>query len=132
MESGATRALWERWLKRYWKLRLDGVGASLDNREIAKMLDWLAHLGDVFDEAVAVAVQAPRAVLDHSSLLLALRESELVMQFPEAAAQLLIYLCDCVREYMVADLARIAKRLPPLPSQVDRKLKEQLARAGAA
>lgn len=132
MESGAKRALWERWLKRYWQLRLDGVGAPLDDREATQMLGWLAHLGDVFDEAVAVAVQAPRVVLDHSSLLLALRESELVMQFPEAAAQLLIYLCDCVREYLVADLARIANRLPPLPLEVDRKLKEQLARAGAA
>lgn len=132
MEPARKRALWERWLKRYWKLRLDGVGAPLDNREIAKMLDWLAHLDDVFDDAVAVAILAPRVVLDHSSLLLALRESELVVQFPEATAQLLIYLCDCVREYMVADLARIAKRLPPLRSEVDRKLKEQLARTGAA
>jgi len=44
-------------------------------------------------------------------LLLALRKSELAMQFPELAAQLLIYSRDCVSEYMVANLARIAKRL---------------------
>ncbi|GAB3419002.1 DUF4020 domain-containing protein [Massilia agilis] len=132
MDAGAKRALWERWLKRYWQQRLDGVGSPLDAREIAKMLDWVAHLGDMFAEAVAMAVQAPHLVLDHSSLLVALRQSDLVVQFPEAAAQLLIYLCDCVREYLVPDLARIAQRLPPLPSDVDRRLREQLARAGAA
>lgn len=132
MESGAKHALWERWLKRYWQQRLDGLGAPLDNREIVKMLGWLAHFGSVFDEAVTVAVQGPRVVLDYSSFLLALRESDLVIRFPEAAAQLLIYLCDCAREYMVADLARIADRLPPLPLATGKRLKEQLARAGAA
>jgi hypothetical protein len=83
------------------------------------MLGWLAHLEGMFDEALTVAMRGPPVVLDYSSFLLALRASKLMIQFPETAAQLLIYLCDCVCvcvcEYMVADLARIAKRLPLLP-----------------
>jgi len=47
-------------VKRYWKLRLDG--APLDNCEIAKVLDQLAHLGDVSDDAVAVTAQGPLVV----------------------------------------------------------------------
>nr|WP_308936743.1 DUF4020 domain-containing protein [Duganella sp. SG902] len=131
METGAKRALWDRWLKRYWELRLDGTDAPLDEGEIEKMLNWLAYLDDSFVEGVALAVQAPHVVLDHSSLLLELRKNELVVQFPEAGAQLLIYLCDCVRSYFIADLATIANRLPPLPLEVDRRLKEQMARVGA-
>jgi hypothetical protein len=117
MESGAKRPIWKCWRKRYRQQRLVGVRALLEDREIAKMLGWLAHLGGIFDEALTVAMRGPPVVLDYSSFLLALRESKLVIQFPETAAQLLIYLCDCdcVCEYMVADLARIAKRLPLLP-----------------
>lgn len=68
-------------------------------------------LSNGLDEAIAVAVQALRVVLNQSSLLLALCEIELVMHFPETAAQLLMHRCDCVRGSVIADLARIAKRL---------------------
>lgn len=131
MDNAAKRTLWQRWLRWYWTMRLEAAGAPLDDQENTKMIDWLAHMGDCFADAVDLAVQAPRVTADHSGLLFALRENDLPMRFPEPTARLLIYLCDCVRGYMVDDLARIAGRLPPLPPEIDRRLKEQLARAGA-
>lgn len=131
MEAPAKQALWQRWLKHYWKLRQDGIGAAFDDRETVRMLEWLPHLDCLFDEAVALAVLAPPVMLGQNNLLLALRKSELVVQFPEAAAQLLIYLCKRVRDYQAADLAAIAHRLPALPAELDQRLRAGLARAGA-
>lgn len=132
MEAGAKRALWNRWLQQYWMLRLDAVGAPLDGQENAKMLDWLAYLGDMFAEAVELAARAPHVVADHGRLLQALRDGGLAQKSPEATARLLIYLCGCVHGYQAAELGRIAQQLPPLPHEIDRRLREQLARIGVA
>lgn len=132
MQAVAKKALWERWLRKYWALRLDAVGAPLDDLENAKMLDWLGSLGGSFAQGVELAVLAPPVVADHSGLLLSLREGDLPTQFPEATARLLIYLCDCVRGHLVADLGRTAARLPALPHEISHRLREQLARVGAA
>ena len=131
MEAGARRRLWDGWLRKYWEIRLDAIPLPLEDHEIIKMLGWTPHLDDIFPEAVSLAVQARRVVENHSSLLMKLRKSDLVERFPEATAQLLIYLGDCVRGHLVADLFKIASRIPPLPSVIDRELKEGLARAGA-
>ncbi|MBK8096577.1 MAG: DUF4020 domain-containing protein [Planctomycetes bacterium] len=130
MQQAAKQQLWNGWLRHYWQERLQGVFAALDEAEIRSMLDWLPHLGDVFPDAVALAVRFPTIRIEHSHVLFELRESELVKQFARETAELLIYLSNCLAGYHVADLERVNARLPPLPAQVRRRVDEAFARAG--
>lgn len=98
MAEAERQELWQRWLKRYWENRLDGVPAALEIGEIAHMLSWLPHLTAVFPEAVDLAVQMPPSslqncwVIDEFSIN---DENDLWRRYPEATAKLLIYLWEC-------------------------------------
>lgn len=91
--------LWQRWLKRYWKNRLQGIPAdALDSSEIVQMLNWLPHLALVFPKAVDLAVQMPQRSLESCWVLEELSmsdESGLGQRHPESVAKLLIYLWEC-------------------------------------
>ena len=130
MQPAAKQELWDRWLLRYWRERLQAVPAALDEAEIRKMLEWLPHLGDSFPMAISLAVRAPTIRIEHSQLLFKLRESNLVTRYATETAELLIYLCNCVG-YHTADLGSVAARLTALAPNLKRKLDEGLARAGA-
>src|SRR5690606_15986059 len=99
MQQAAKQQLWNGWLHRYWQDRSQGVLAALDEAEVREMLEWLPHLGDAFPDAVALAVRFPTIRIEHSHLLFALRESELVTRFPKETAELLIYLSSCAIGY---------------------------------
>ena len=90
--------LWQRWLKRYWKNRLQGIPAgALSSGEIAQMLNWLPHLTVVFPEAVDLAVQMPEGTLRGCRVIDELSiddENELGQTYPESVAKLLIYLWE--------------------------------------
>ena len=126
MEESARQRLWDDWLRRYWQNRLNGLPVALQQDEVQQMLRWLLHLGDIFPEAVNLAVRFPKDVqiLD----LFELRESDLVPRFPEATAHLLVYLANaqCNR----VTLAAVDSRLPPIHQDLRLQLDEALARAG--
>ncbi|MEQ1815253.1 MAG: DUF4020 domain-containing protein [Nitrosomonas sp.] len=130
MQQPAKQQLWDSWLHRYWRDRLQGVLAALDEDEIRKMLEWLTHLGDAFPDAVALAVRSPPIRIEHSHLPYELRTSELVTRFPAETAELLIYLATCTGGYHAADLAKVSARLPPIPEQLRRRVDEAFAFAG--
>jgi len=130
MQQPTKQQLWDSWLRRYWQGRLQGVLAVLDESEIRKMLEWLPYLGDAFPDAVTLAVRFPTIRIDHTLVLFALRESELVTRFPVETAELLIYLANCPGGYRSDDLERINARLPPIPADVRTRLAEAFARAG--
>ena len=99
MDEASQQEWWKRWLKRYWKNRLQGVPAGEpESGEAAQMLNWLPHLTSVFPEAVDLAVQMPQRslqncwVIDEFSIN---DENDLWRRHPEAAAKLLIYLWEC-------------------------------------
>ena len=98
MDEATQQEWWQRWLKRYWENRLQGVPAALKAGEIARMLEWLLHLTAVFPEAVDLAIQMPQRslqncwVIDRFSIN---DENDLWRRYPEAAAKLLIYLWEC-------------------------------------
>ena len=61
MDEAIQQEWWQRWLKRYWKNRLQGsAGWQVESGEVAHMLNWLPHLSTVFPEAVDLAVQMPQ------------------------------------------------------------------------
>jgi hypothetical protein len=128
MQPAAKRQLWERWLGRYWRDRMQAVPAVLDEREIRQMLDWVADLGDLFPEAASLAARMPAVRIEHSHLLSELEENDLVVRYPQETAELLIYLCACVVGYQRTELRTVAGRLPDLPADLRRRLDEALAR----
>ena len=89
---------WQRWLKRYWENRLQGVLAALEEGEIAWMLNWLPHLTSVFPEAVDIAVQMTVGSLQGCYVIEELSisdENDLWQKYPESVVKLLIYLWEC-------------------------------------
>ncbi|MBC7284640.1 DUF4020 domain-containing protein [Hoeflea sp.] len=130
MEQAAKQQLWNRWLRRYWQDRLQGVPVAMDEAEIRQMLEWLPHLGDAFPDAVALAVRFPAIRIEHSHVLYELRESELVTRFPAETAELLIYLASCPVGYHATDLAKVYARLESIPPELRMKVDEAFARAG--
>lgn len=130
MQPAAKQQLWERWLLRYWRNRLQGVPAPLDEAEVREMLEWLPHVGDSFPEAVSLAVRSPEIRIEHSLLLYELADSDLVTRYPTETAELLIYLCNCAVSYLAEYLVRVAVRLPALAPELRLRLDEGLARAG--
>lgn len=117
---------WQRWLKRYWENRLQGVPAVLESSEVEHMLDWLLHLTSVFPEAVDLAVQMPKASLLRCEVIDELSDSDLLQNHPEAVAKLLIYLWECDRESVRYLAEKSIDKLLPLdiPSELKEKLQE--------
>ena len=99
MTEAERQEWWQRWLKRYWKNRLQGVPASEpESGEAAQMLNWLPHLTSVFPEAVDVAVQMTASSLQGCYVIEELSindENDLWQRHPESVVKLLIYLWEC-------------------------------------
>ena len=95
MAEAEQQEWWQRWLKRYWENRLDGIPAALEAGEIAHMLNWLPHLTAVFPEAVNLAVQMPEGALQGCRVIEELNRSDLWRRHPESVVKLLIYLREC-------------------------------------
>lgn len=130
MQQEAKQKLWDGWLRRYWKDRLQGVLAPLHEGEVRKMLEWLPQLGDAFPAAVALATRCPVIRIEHSHVLRELQKNELVTRFPAETAELLIYLAKCTVGYHAPDLAKVDALLPPIPAQLRGRVDEAFARAG--
>ena len=114
---------WERWLKRYWKNRLQGVPAGEpESGEIAHMLNWLRHLTVVFSEAAGFAIQMPAAALRNCWIIQDLNESNLWQQYPELVADLLIYVWKCDPTYTRSSRShKLIDKLLPLDLSPERK-----------
>ena len=91
MEDGRQGEWWERWLKRYWENRLQGIPRPLDAGEVEAMLDWLPSLDTLFPEAVEVAIHMPQSPLDRNSIIHEISKSDLWTKYPEATAKLLVH-----------------------------------------
>ena len=100
MTEAERQEWWQCWLKRYWKNRVQGVPAGKPEAgEVAHMLNWLSYLRQVFPEAVDLAVQMPQAPLGNCWVLQGLNASNLWQNYPELAANLLIYVWKCDPRY---------------------------------
>ena len=118
MDEAEQQEYWQRWLKRYWKNRLQGAPAELESGEIEHMLDWLPHLTAVFPEAVDLAVQMSQIPLQNCRAIYQLNksdESELLQNHPESVAKLLIYLWKCdLPGYFWPSVQELIDKLLPL------------------
>ena len=125
MSNESRRQLWERWLKLYWKNRLQGVPAPLNPHEVSDMLDWLPHLDEEFPKAVDLAVKMHKTTFEIGLILNGIEKSDIWQKHPETASKLLIYLVPCgldgPNSSAVQDLA--AKLLQ---SEISKKLRTEL------
>ena len=128
MDEAEQQECWQRWLKRYWKNRLQGAPAELEPGEIEHILDWIPHLTAVFPEAVDLAVQMPQIPLQNCRAIYELNqsdESELLQNHPESVAKLLIYLWKCdLPGYFWDSIQELIDQLHPL--DISPELKREL------
>jgi hypothetical protein len=130
MDEPALQGLWERWLHSYWRNRLNSVPLLLDEFEAIAMLEWLLYLGGYYPQGVALAIRESITRIEHINLIYQMQKSDLVTRFPAETAELLIYLCPRMLEYHGRYISIVAKRLPALDPELQRKLSEAMARAG--
>jgi hypothetical protein len=109
----AAAAAWARWIEAYWALRLTGVPRPLSPEERAAMSEWPLALGEVFPQAVSMVCAAPTPSDQHGTILYRLRTSELAVQHPTPAAQLVLHLLSAAErlDYQCTFVDEIVRRL---------------------
>ena len=124
LDEAAQREWWQRWLKRYWENRLNGVLAILEANEVEHMLGWLPRLTAVFPEAVDLAVRMPSIPLQNYHVIRELETGDLWQNHPEEVAKLLVHWgkCDLREDVWFSGMELINKILP----NISPELKQQL------
>ncbi len=92
MDDARQREWWERWLRRYWTNRIEGVPRPFDAGEVALVFGWLPALKSFFPEAVDLALRMPAVPLSASPTIINLSKGEHRRESPETVARLLIHL----------------------------------------
>ena len=57
LDDAAKPNLWQRWLRAYWRGRLQGMPVALDSDESGEMLQWARNLGAVFPRRLILPAQ---------------------------------------------------------------------------
>ena len=94
VDDAGQREWWERWLKRYWENRLQGVPVPLSEGEVAEMVGWPRCFESLFPDAVDLAVEMPGAPLEGWRVLHAMDEGDHWSSYPEATVRLLAYVAE--------------------------------------
>ncbi len=126
---------WRRWLKQYWRNRLNGVPAPLTQAETEAMFHWLSDLRPVFTEAVELAVRMPVFPQQRVPLALSkLREVYPGPEYAEALARLVLHLSDHDLGMDRQSRNRLIEQLlkEDLPEGTNRCLKEAAVKSGAS
>ena len=89
--DAARREWWDRWLKRYWENRLQGVPAELSDPEAVAMLRWLRGAGPLFSDFVEIATKTPVATYP-ADLFYDAAEVASWLKYPESTGRLLVHL----------------------------------------
>ena len=131
MNEETQQECWNRWLKRYWEDRLQGVPSSLESYETKYMLNWLPHLRTVFPKAVKLAVQMQKptyhAAADYVPVIDELKQTDLLQSHSEEVSKLIVYLGDCeLPEYTWESVLVLIDKLlqENLSADIQKQLKE--------
>ena len=98
MEDAQQVDMWQRWLKSYWRNRVQGIPDGLQPSEIWQMLRLLPLMERVFPESVDVAIRMSAEEMKPEvghDMVYTLNKSSLPETYPESVAKLLIYLGRC-------------------------------------
>ncbi len=84
--------IWNRWMMKYWRDRIQGVPVTLTAKEVGDMVHWSIQLEPVFDDVVATISDSPAPELKHSHIYYQLSHSTIGTNHPDATGRLLLYL----------------------------------------
>ncbi len=133
MNDTERKEWWNRWLKRYWENRLQGVPARLDDGEAEDMLDWLRGAGCLFPVMVEIAIRTPLKSFPRSLFHGAVRDGPW-LEHPEYTGRLLVHLANqSTPQPWLSDVPELIARLTEqdLSPELQGELQELLARLGA-
>ena len=120
---------WDRWIRRYWENRLQGVPLPLEPVEVKAMIGWLPKMSALFPEAIDLALKMQPTPLKNSFIIHQLYRGNWWSMYPEATAKLVIWIADTesptstwhegeelIGELLKSDLAEdIKDRLKEIP-----------------
>ena len=103
---------WQRWMRRYWRDRLDSVPTQLTTHEASAMAAWVPFLTDSVADGAALATAHEGGLDEHADLLHDLT-TERIARNPSAFAQLLTHLLKGTRQpfYGCHGLEEVTKAL---------------------
>lgn len=87
----AAKEIWDKWIKKYWYRRINGIPCTLTRAEVGAMVKWALELQPVFPEIVDLIVIGPEPVIQSPGIYLSLKE-KFVKKYPRDTARLLICL----------------------------------------
>lgn len=125
---------WARWMRRYWNDRLASVPVQLTEDEASAMSAWVVDLGHSITEGVALAVQRPARLAEHSTVLHDLT-ADRVARAPAAIAELVGHLLRGAERpfYGCHSLKNVVRALRAQPTPVNvRAVVEEALRLGCA
>jgi hypothetical protein len=85
-------AVWNRWIGKYWRNRIEGIPVPLSADEVGRMVSWVVHLEPVFPEAVDAFCASPTAKLERDYIYYDLAQSDIGKRHPSSASRLLLRL----------------------------------------
>ena len=124
---------WNRWLRSYWKARLQGVPAPIDGPEVGTMLSWLPYLHPVYGEALDLAVCMPHTEMNNVFVLNDIMDNNLHQSFAAPVARLLDYLSRCdISETVWREATGLINELiqSDIPEKLKLRMRELLAEFG--
>ena len=94
--QGTTEAskteIWNRWMSKYWRNRIDGIPLPLSPGEVKLMALWVANLEPVFDQAVQNFCASPAVELGSDHIYYVLAESDVGIRHPTYSSKFLLHL----------------------------------------
>jgi len=126
MDPEQTEALWKRWVKQYWLLRLKNIPSPIMPSELSIMIRWTFVIPDV-GEVVDLIIKTKVDGFIKSNLILhELREENSLIKYPKEMARLLIYIhkhCDKndISVYLFNGIAKLI-----IDQEISDELKESL------
>jgi hypothetical protein len=113
---------WQRWLRKFWTSRLDGIPLVFSESEASAISEWIAYLDASIPEAVALAVRHPAHLRTHSNMLNDLRDDR-IHSYAAAISELLTHLLRHTQEpfYECDRLRNVVQQLHASPNPPDLK-----------
>lgn len=90
--EGSKTEIWNRWLGKYWRHRIDGIPLPLSAEEVARMALWVAHLEPVLGQAVDALCGSPAPKLESDYIYYELAESDIGKRHPTSSSKFLLHL----------------------------------------
>ena len=85
-----TEAQWDRWIRRYWRNRLESVPLPLIDAEAGEMVNWVMTAGEYAQEAAQLATQHDAEIPSSFLFFRRLKESS-VIRNTESSARLVAH-----------------------------------------